>query len=63
MKVPDSRDAVLDGENLVGILMVYPGNECDMYNVLSNKAIFPIKIIPLISLLFAGFMLLFSYYS
>lgn len=43
MKVLDPRDAVLDGENVVGVSMVYSGKERDVCNVLSNKTIFSNK--------------------
>jgi homospermidine synthase len=40
MKVLDPQDAPLNGEDLVGVLLVYPDKERYMYNVLSNEAIF-----------------------
>ena len=40
MKVLDPRDAALTGEDLVGVLLVYPDKERYMYNVLNNEAIF-----------------------
>lgn len=40
MKVLDPQDAALEGEDLVGVLLVYPDKERYMYNVLSNEAIF-----------------------
>lgn len=40
MKVLDPQDAPLTGEDLVGVLLVYPNKERYMYNVLSNEAIF-----------------------
>ena len=40
MKVLDPQDADLDGEDLVGVLLVYSDKERYMYNVLSNEAIF-----------------------
>jgi len=40
MKVLDPKDAPLDGEDLVGVLLVYPDKERYMYNVLSNEDIF-----------------------
>jgi len=40
MKVLDPKDAALDGEDLVGVLVVYPDKERFMYNVLSNKDIY-----------------------
>lgn len=40
MKVLDPRDADLDGEDLVGVLLVYPDKERYMYNVLSNKSVY-----------------------
>lgn len=39
-KVLDPQDAALTGEDLVGVLLVYPNKERYMYNVLSNEAIF-----------------------
>jgi len=40
MKVLDPQEADLDGEDLVGVLLVYPDKERFMYNVLSNKTTF-----------------------
>lgn len=40
MKVLDPQDAALNGEDLVGVLLVYPDKERYMYNVLSNEAIY-----------------------
>jgi homospermidine synthase len=40
MKVLNPKDAALEGEDLVGVLLVYPDKERYMYNVLSNEAIF-----------------------
>jgi homospermidine synthase len=40
MKVLDPCDAVLKGEDLVGVLLVYKDREQYMYNVLSNKDVF-----------------------
>ncbi|HSO57176.1 MAG TPA: saccharopine dehydrogenase NADP-binding domain-containing protein [Paenisporosarcina sp.] len=40
MKVLDPKDAPLEGEDLVGVLLVYPDKERYMYNVLCNEAIF-----------------------
>jgi homospermidine synthase len=40
MKVLDPKDAPLIGEDLVGVLLVYPDKERYMYNVLSNPAVF-----------------------
>lgn len=40
MKVLDPRDAPLDGEDLVGVLLVYSNKERYMYNVMSNEVIF-----------------------
>lgn len=40
MKVLDPSDAALKGEDLVGVLLVYPDKERYMYNVLSNKEVF-----------------------
>lgn len=40
MKVLDPEDSALDGEDLVGVLLVYPDKERYMYNILSNEAIF-----------------------
>lgn len=40
MNVLDPQDAPLDGEDLVGVLLVYPDKERYMYNVLSNDTIF-----------------------
>ena len=39
-KVLDPADAELEGEDLVGVLLVYPDKEKYMYNVMSNKTIF-----------------------
>lgn len=40
MKVMDPMEAPLEGEDLVGVLLVYEDKERYMYNVLSNEAIF-----------------------
>lgn len=40
MKVLDPLDAPLTGEDLVGVLLVYPDKEGYMYNVLDNERIF-----------------------
>ena len=40
MKVLDPNDAPLIGEDLVGVLLVYPDKEKYMYNVLKNDVIF-----------------------
>jgi len=40
MKVLDPAQAPLDGEDLVGVLLVYEDKEQYMYNVLENKATF-----------------------
>ena len=40
MKVLDPKDAALDGEDMVGVLLVYPNKERYMYNVLKNEDIF-----------------------
>jgi hypothetical protein len=40
MKVLDPLDAKLEGEDLVGVLLVYQNKERYMYNVLSNELIF-----------------------
>lgn len=40
MKVLDPQDAVLKGEDLVGVLLVYKDKERYMYNVATNKEIF-----------------------
>ncbi|PLS09459.1 S-adenosylmethionine decarboxylase related protein [Neobacillus cucumis] len=39
-KVLDPLDSLLDGEDLVGVLLVYPDKERYMYHVLSNDFIF-----------------------
>lgn len=39
MKVLDPKEAPLTGEDLVGVLLVYPDKERYMYNVLSNEEI------------------------
>jgi homospermidine synthase len=39
-KVLDPLDAELDGEDLVGVLLVYKDRERFMYNVMNNKSIF-----------------------
>lgn len=40
MKVLDPMEEELEGEDLVGVLLVYPDREYYMYNVLSNQDIF-----------------------
>jgi homospermidine synthase len=40
MKVLDPLDAPLTGEDLVGVLLVYPDKERYIYNVLDNESIF-----------------------
>lgn len=40
-KVLDPADGELDGEDLVGVLLVYKDKERFMYNVMSSKSIFP----------------------
>ena len=40
MKVLDPNDSPLDGEDIVGVLLVYPDKERYIYNALSNEAIF-----------------------
>ncbi|QDQ00237.1 S-adenosylmethionine decarboxylase related protein [Lysinibacillus fusiformis] len=40
MKVLDSQDATLEGEDLCGVLLVYKDSEKYMYNVLTNEEIF-----------------------
>lgn len=40
MKVLDPQEASLTGEDLVGVLLVYPDKERYMYNVMDNESIF-----------------------
>jgi saccharopine dehydrogenase-like NADP-dependent oxidoreductase len=40
MKVLDPLDSPLDGEDLIGVLLVYPDKEKYLYNVLDNESIF-----------------------
>lgn len=40
MKVLDPLEATLEGEDLVGVLLVYQDKERYMYNVLSNESVF-----------------------
>ncbi|CAH0121396.1 MULTISPECIES: saccharopine dehydrogenase NADP-binding domain-containing protein [unclassified Paenibacillus] len=39
-KVLDPAEAELEGEDMVGVLLVYPDRERYMYNVMSNKAVY-----------------------
>ncbi len=40
MQVLDPKDAEMDGEDLVGVLLVYPDKERYIYNVMTNETIF-----------------------